>query len=419
MMQAKPLPTSIDPLLHWPELGVCRVPYQVFTDQALYDCEQERIFRGDAWHWVGLEAETPQPGDFKTNAIGDTPVVMIRDAQGTMKVFVNRCAHRGAVLCIDQRGSTRGFTCVYHNWSYDLDGNLQGVAFRHGVNKQGGLPPDFDFAVHHLQRLRVEVLGGLVFATFSEAVAPLHDWLGARMTQHIERIFCRPIQLLGSYTQYMHNNWKLYVENVKDSYHASLLHLFFTTFKLNRLTMEGAVEVSDSGGHHISWSKMAADQSDGTEYEQGTLRAMQDDFRLADRRLLQTWPEFPDGVTHAIQTVFPNLVVQQIQNSLAVRLMVPKGVDACELQWLLFGYADDTPEQTEMRLVQSNLIGPAGLVSMEDGVVGSFIQRAITRDPDKAAVLEMGGRDVEQRTSRVSEASIRGFWQAYRTIMHL
>ena len=111
----------------------------------------------------------------------------------------------------------------------------------------------------------------------------------------------------------MHNNWKLYVENVKDAYHASLLHLFFTTFKLNRLSMEGAVDVSDSGGHHISWSKMASDESTGTEYEQGTLRAMQDDFSLADRRFLQTWTEFPDGVTHAIQTVFPNFVVQQIQ----------------------------------------------------------------------------------------------------------
>ena len=59
---------------HWPELGVCRVPYQVFTDPALYAHEQARIFRGDAWHWVGLEVETPNPGDFKTQRIGDTPV---------------------------------------------------------------------------------------------------------------------------------------------------------------------------------------------------------------------------------------------------------------------------------------------------------------------------------------------------------
>jgi len=66
--------TVEEPLVHWPELGVCRVPYQVFMDQALYDLEQQRIFRGDAWHWVGLEAETPHPGDFKTNYIGDTCV---------------------------------------------------------------------------------------------------------------------------------------------------------------------------------------------------------------------------------------------------------------------------------------------------------------------------------------------------------
>jgi anthranilate 1,2-dioxygenase large subunit/terephthalate 1,2-dioxygenase oxygenase component alpha subunit len=164
---------------------------------------------------------------------------------------------------------------------------------------------------------------------------------------------------------------------------------------------------------------MAAAQSDETAYTQGTLRAMRDDFRLADPRLLQTWPEFSDGVTHAIQAVFPNLVVQQIQNSLAVRLMVPKGVEACELQWLLFGYADDTPEQTEMRLMQSNLIGPAGLVSMEDGVVGHLIQRSIGRDSDKMAVLEMGGREVESYSSRVGESSIRGFWQAYRAMLNL
>ena len=165
-MAGIPRTTVEEPLVHWPELGVCRVPYQVFMDQALYDLEQQRIFRGDAWHWVGLEAETSKPGDFKTNYIGDTPVVMIRDAQ-TMKVFVNRCAHRGTTLCIDSRGNKSNFTCIYHNWSYDLDGNLQGVAFRHGVRGQGGLPPDFDFAAHHLHRLRVDVLNGLVFATFS------------------------------------------------------------------------------------------------------------------------------------------------------------------------------------------------------------------------------------------------------------
>ena len=414
-----PSAATTAPLLHWPALGVSRVPYQVFTDPALYAQEQERIFRGDAWHWVGLEVETPHPGDFKTQRLGDTPVIMVRDAAGMMKVFVNRCAHRGALLCAEQRGQTKQFTCVYHNWSFDLDGRLRGVAFRHGIRGQGGLPADFDFAAHGLQRLRVEVLHGLVFATFSTHVAPLSDYLGPRMTEHIARIFNRPVRLLGSYSQFMHNNWKLYMENVKDTYHASILHLFLTTFGLNRLSMEGGLEISPCGGHHLSWSKRATEQMAGTEYAQGTLRSMQQDFTLADPRLLQAWAEYPHGITTAIQGLFPNLVVQQIQNALALRLLVPQGVDGCELHWLLFGYEDDTPEQAEMRLLQNNLVGPAGLVSMEDGMIGNWVQRTIAQDPDKTAVVEMGGREVTSHGSRVSEASIRGFWQAYRAMMDL
>jgi anthranilate 1,2-dioxygenase large subunit/terephthalate 1,2-dioxygenase oxygenase component alpha subunit len=414
-----PHATTAELSFQWPALGVCRVPYQVFTDPALYAYEQGRIFRGDAWHWVGLEVETPNPGDYTTQRIGDTPVIMVRDAQGTMKVFVNRCAHRGAMLCVERRGHANQFTCVYHNWTFDLEGRLRGVAFRHGIRNQGGLPPDFDFSAHGLHRLRVEVIHGLVFATFSEHVAPLAEYLGERMTANIARIFNRPIRILGRYSQLMHNNWKLYMENVKDTYHASILHLFLTTFGLNRLSMEGGLEISPCGGHHVSWSKRSVEEMSGTEYAQGTLRAMQKDFRLADPRLLQTWPEFPDGITNTIQGIFPNLVVQQIQNSLALRLMVPQGVDACELHWLLFGYTDDTPEQAEMRLLQSNLVGPAGLVSMEDGMIGGWVQRTIAQDPDQQAVLEMGGREVARQGSRVSEASVRGFWQAYRTMMDL
>ena len=268
------MPSTAEFALRWPELGVCRVPYQVFTDPAVYAYEQERLFRGDTWQWVGLESETPTPGDFKTQRLGDTPVIMVRDGQGGIKVFVNRCSHRGAQLCIAQHGNARQFTCAYHNWSFDLDGRLRGVAFRHGIRNEGGLPADFDFAAHGLQRLRVEVLHGLVFATFSAHVAPITTWLGSRMTAHIARIFHRPVRILGTYSQFMHNNWKLYMENVKDTYHASILHLFLTTFGLNRLSMEGGLEISPCGGHHLSWSRRTSEQLAGTEYTQGTMHAM-------------------------------------------------------------------------------------------------------------------------------------------------
>ena len=82
-----------------------RVPYAVFHSQAIYDREQERIFRGPTWSFLGLEAEIKQPGDFKSTFIGDTPVVMTRTEEGALAAWVNRCAHRGAMVCRQLRGN--------------------------------------------------------------------------------------------------------------------------------------------------------------------------------------------------------------------------------------------------------------------------------------------------------------------------
>jgi anthranilate 1,2-dioxygenase large subunit/terephthalate 1,2-dioxygenase oxygenase component alpha subunit len=400
--------------LEWPIEGISRVPYRVYSDPALYERELAELFRGDIWQFVGFDVEVPKVGDFKTTWIGDMPVMLLRSGDDAFSVLVNRCAHRGAAMVFEPSGHRRRLTCVYHNWSYDLEGRLSSVAFQAGVRGVGGMPEDFDPTRHNMQRLRVERLCGLVFASFSEKVPPLETYLGERMTAHLRRMFARPVHVLGSYSQVLHNNWKLYMENVKDSYHASLLHTFLTTFKLNRLSMEGGLALDDSGGHHISYSMMTTDQVQGTDYESGRIRAQNDDFSLRDPRVLDSWPEFDDGVTHAIQSLFPNMVVQQIQNSLAVRVLVPRGVDTCELFWTLFGYTDDTPEETRTRVRLANLIGPAGLVSMEDGVVGNFVQRTIGARPSGNTVLEMGGRTAESQKSRVSEASVRGFWQRYR-----
>lgn len=404
---------------NWPTTDASRIPYWVYTDEELYSFEQEKLFRGKIWQFVGFEVEVPNVGDFKTTFIGDTPVVLVRNSAHGFSVFVNRCAHRGAALCFESSGTRTEFSCVYHNWTYDLTGELKTVAFQKGVRGVGGMPDDFERSNHNLRTLKVETMHGLVFASFSEDVAPLEGYLGERMSKHLKRIFSRPVKVLNTYSQVLHNNWKLYMENVKDSYHASLLHLFLTTFKLNRLSMQGGLVLDESGGHHISFSKMSTDLVSGTEYESGKLRAQNDDFTLRDPRLLNSWQEFDDGITHAIQSLFPNMVVQQIQNAFAVRVLVPRGVDKCELFWTLFGYEDDTPEQQTTRLRLSNLVGPAGLVSMEDGVVGSLIQRSIGERPDANTVLEMGGRTVESQESRVSEASVRGFWQCYRGHMSL
>jgi len=127
--------------------------------------------------------------------------------------------------------------------------------------------------------------------------------------------------------------------------------------------------------------------------------------------------EFGDDTTTQILSLFPNFVLQQIQNSIAVRLVLPKGPDKTELQWTYIGFEEDDTEMTALRLAQANLVGPAGYVSMEDGAVGNFIQRAIPGAEDECSVLEMGGFGHVSEANRTTEASVRSFWHAYRLLM--
>ena len=412
-----PQPSNAAPPLTWPAEGLTRVPNRVYSDPAIYAAEQARIFHGPTWQFVGLEAEIPEPGDFKRDFIGETPLIVVRDRDGNVNALENRCAHRGALVCLKERGNARSLNCVYHSWNYNLKGDLIGVAFERGVQGKGGMPAGFDKAEHGLRKLRVETLNGLIFATFSPETPPLAEYLGPEILARVKRVAQKPLRPLGSSRQYMHNNWKLYMENVKDSYHASLLHAFFATFKLNRLTMKGGIIVDESGGHHVSWSMGAEDAQGKTEYNSGQIRSQIDDIALADPNLVEATDEFGDGVTLQILSVFPNFVMQQVRNSLAVRQVIPKGPDKTELVWTFYGFADDDAVMLQRRQRQSNLVGPAGYISMEDGCVGGFVQRGIAGAAGERSVVQMGGAGAETQETRATETSVRGFWKAYRPLM--
>lgn len=400
--------------IHWKSADLTRIPFSLYSDADLPEQEQERIFRGSTWNFLCLDAELPDEGSYRTTFCGTTPVVVVRDGDGEIYAFENRCAHRGALIALEKSGKADNFQCVYHAWSYNRQGDLTGVAFEKGVKGQGGMPPGFCKEEHGPRKLRIAVFAGLVFGSFSEDVPSIEDYLGEEICQRIERVMHKPVEVIGRFTQALPNNWKLYVENVKDSYHASLLHLFFTTFELNRLSQKGGVIVDASGGHHVSFSTIDASAEKDSSYQDQALRSDNDRYRLKDPSLLAGFTEYDDGVTLQILSVFPGFVLQQIQNCLAVRQVLPRGVDRTALNWTYFGYADDTPAQRTVRLKQSNLVGPAGFISMEDGAVGGFVQRGIAGARDKAAVVEMGGDHAGSSEGRATETSVRGFWKAYR-----
>ncbi len=395
---------------------VTRVPYWVYRDADLLRSEQERIFEGPVWNFLCLESEIAEPGDWRATHVGQMPVVVARDADGSIAAFENRCAHRGALICLDDAGrAAKDFQCVYHAWRYDLRGNLRSVAFQRGVNGKGGMPEGFRLDAHGPRKLRTTTLCGLVFGTFGDDTPDIESFIGEEVLQYLRRsVAGRRIEIIGRFVEVLPNNWKMYAENVRDSYHASLLHLFFATFRINRLSQGGGLSISPNGGCSASIS-LAPTDTDDRNY--AGVRSVDDGFKLNDPCLLDVVEEHGDRIRNQIVTVFPNFVVQKTQNAMALRLFTPKGVDRTNLEWIYFGYADDTPEMRKRRLRHLNLNGPAGFVSMEDGCVGGFVERGIATAPDAASIVEMGGAGTESQATRATEAAVRGFWSLWRRMV--
>jgi len=160
--------------IHWETSGTSRIPFAVYTQADTHAKELERFFYKAHWSYVGLEAEIPNTGDFKRTSIGERSVIMTRSQDGQVHVVENVCAHRGMAFCRERHGNKKELVCPYHQWSYALDGKLQGVPFRRGVRQDGkvngGMPADFDPKDHGLNALKVATRGGVVFASFGTLI---------------------------------------------------------------------------------------------------------------------------------------------------------------------------------------------------------------------------------------------------------
>ena len=447
-------------LSRWSQPGSSRVPFWAYTDADLYQRELEKIFYGEHWSYVGLEVEIPNTGDFRLSHIGERQVIMVRDRKQLgsgskfgaarsaipaklesdpnffdtgIRVVENRCAHRGVRFCQQQHGNARSFVCPYHQWTYKLNGDLAGLPFKDGVKEgdcvNGGMPAGFDLMQHGLTKLRVAVLHGLVFATFSDSVEPLEDYLGPQLKPWLDRIFKgRTLSLLGYNRQRIPGNWKLMMENIKDPYHPGLLHTWFVTFGLWRADQKSRMVMDAHGRHAV----MVSSRNEGGQNDAVTagVTSFKANMTLHDDRLLdvvaEPWwtiddPSRPgERLTPSVTmiTLFPSLIIQQQVNSLSTRHIVPRGVGEFDFVWTHFGFADDTQEMTRRRLRQANLFGPAGFVSADDGEVIEFSQDGFRQWGEGGSTLcELGGTDTGPAAHMVTETLIRSMYGYWKKVM--
>ena len=416
--------------IHWETKGTSRIPFAVYTDTDIHKKELERFFYKAHWNYVGLEAEIPNLGDFKRTVVGERSVIMTRSQDGQIHVVENLCAHRGVAFCRERHGNKKELVCPYHQWSYALDGNLQGVPFRRGVRTSegkvnGGMPADFDPKAHSLTKLKVAVRGGVVFASFDHDVESLEDFMGPTILSYFDRLFNgRKLTILGYNKQRIPGNWKLMQENIKDPYHPGLLHTWFVTFGLWRADNKSELRMDDKHRHAAMISTRGTGGTGGKDGQSSQtaqvtqVSSFKESMKLNDSSFLDIVPEpWWNGPTAVMMTLFPSVIIQQQVNSVSTRHIQPDGHGAFDFVWTHFGFEDDTPEMSERRLRQANLFGPAGFVSADDGEVIEFSQESFEVKQNHRTLAELGGRDVGETDHMVTETLIRGMYEYWRKVM--
>ncbi len=402
----------------WPGDDLTVIPDWVYTDQDIYQREVERIFHGRTWNYVALEAEVENPGDFIRSNVGPTPVVVARAQDASINVFENRCMHRAAEFCRELTGNVNEFVCPYHQWAYDLKGNLIGVPFRRGVNGKGGMPADFRNEEHGLKTLKVATHRGVVFASYADDTEPLADYLGPDILREFEATFDgRKLKVLGHYRHSLPGNWKLYHENLKDPYHATLLHTFLVTFGLMVAGGRAAMLADASGRHGV----MAAAKSDArlvSSDAKKEMRAFKEGMTLREPRFMDFIEEFDSPWSVTMATIWPNLIVQREMNTLGIRQIVPTGPHEFIMKWTMFGFEGDDEEMTRHRLRQGNLMGPAGFLGLEDNEAIKFVQDGMQRVPDGQHLVKLDpATPFGTADNLISESAIRAMYRHWREAM--
>jgi nitrite reductase/ring-hydroxylating ferredoxin subunit len=399
-----------------------RIHASLYTDPRIFEDELDRIFhRG--WVFVGHDTEIPAPGDFVTRRLGTEPVIMVRGLDGAVAVLVNRCMHRGTLVCPADRGRARTFTCPYHGWTYDLGGDLLGVPYPGGA-------PAFDKSAHGLVRAaRLASYRGFVFASLSATGISLSEHLGAA-TQLVDRSCdlspVGEIQLTAGWVKHRcPANWKMLPENDTDGYHLGFVHrALFSTVRSQYHRVVGdekAIKavVRDWGSGHIEidWSPGYEGPFEWLGRAAGPLVAdltaaleRRDGPEVARRRLVE-------GPAHAL--IFPNLFLGETN----IAIVEPVAVEAC-VHWHTPMFLKGAPELNGrlLRMAEAGM-GPASFLMPEDLTVAQRNQLGLrartapwlqlSRGLHRERV-DAGNRAVSHVTD---ETTNRGFWRHYRAVM--
>lgn len=377
----------------WPK-NINEVPKEVFVRKDLFEVEQERIFRGPEWHPVAHVGELPNPGDFKTYPLGTVPLLITHGKDGEYRVFYNACSHRSNQLETAAFGNKTEFECPYHRWLFNPQGELIGCP------NSKEFSPGFKREDYPLAQPRMEMFCGLIFVTMRAETPPLDEWLG-----EVKSTFRQAmggdgrLKLLGYQKVSYKTNWKGYNDN--DGYHAPLLHTAFTL--LNWQGGQGR-QYSDLVRGHLGF--------------EADLSPVPKSDMIKDHSLVE-YKGDPANMGSRLIQLFPTMVITRHLNIFNIRFAIARGPEDTEVHYAYFCHEDDDEEMIKHRVRQaSNLLGPCGMISMEDASI--FHRIHIGSGTPGNAIFQKGvksfdtlPRDIKQN----DETGNLARWEYYRKVM--
>ena len=198
-----------------------QVSREIFVNDEIYAQEQEQVFTR-SWLYIGHESQVSKPGDYFVSCMGEESVILCRDRDSKLHVFLNSCMHRGMKVCRYDEGNTPVFTCPYHGWSYAADGKLVGVPFfKDSYHEQLDKSKWGLVEVAQLATYR-----GSIWATWEPTAPPFIEYLGDFKMFYDLSLEAwngtdEPLEVLGGVQKWIIPcNWKFPAENFSgDSYH--------------------------------------------------------------------------------------------------------------------------------------------------------------------------------------------------------
>ena len=380
--------------LAWPA-RLAEVPKEVFVRPDIFEAELNRIFYSNEWLVVGHQAEVPNSGDFKTYTLGKVPLLITRDKQGEVHVFFNSCTHRSTQIETATRGNRKAFNCPYHRWGFAATGELIGTP-----NRPGDFPESFDRKDYALRSPHYTFVHGLIFVCLGASPPPIERYLDG-ITDQIAAALGGDgnLVLLGYQKVIYRANWKTFADNC--NYHAGLLH---TAFRLLNWSGGKGVQTANARGQRGHTSEISLPK---------TTELLNDPSIIS----LRSHSDAQKGSVNV--RFFPLSGISRHMDSINIRFANALSLDETEVHYAYFARAEDSEELIEHRVRQaSNLLGPCGMVSMEDAAV--FHRVHVGSHTPGVAVFLKGVTDANTMPDtfgQADESANMPFWEYYRALM--